>query len=73
MCSHEKKNCPRCGKEFECKPACIAQCQCYGIVISAEMKTFMEQRYTDCLCRDCLQHLQSAPNLFKEKHLINYP
>jgi len=66
---HETKNCPRCGKPFECKPANIAQCQCFGLVIGPELKEFMEKKYKDCLCRSCLEHLQLDLNFFKEKFL----
>lgn len=68
MCRHEAKNCPRCGKHFECKPGIITECQCFGIVVTEELKTFLEQRYTDCLCRSCLQYLQQEQHLFKEKY-----
>lgn len=68
MARHETKNCPRCKKPFECKPASITQCRCFGIAIKPELKTFLEQRYNDCLCRDCLDFLQQQPNLFKEKY-----
>jgi Cysteine-rich CWC len=69
MCLHEIKSCPRCKKAFECKPGNIPQCQCYGIELTAELKTFIEERFTDCLCRDCLEWLQQVPNLFKEKYI----
>ena len=68
MCLHETKTCPRCKKAFECKSGNITQCQCYEIELTAELKIFIEQRFTDCLCRDCLQWLQQEPNLFKEKY-----
>jgi Cysteine-rich CWC len=68
MCLHENKICPGCKKAFECKPGDITQCQCYGIELTAELKTFIEQHFTDCLCRECLQLLQQEPNFFKEKY-----
>jgi len=68
MCLHETKNCPRCKQAFECKPGNITQCQCYGIQLTAELKAFIEQRFNDCLCRDCLQYLQQEFNLSEEKH-----
>lgn len=64
----ETKTCPGCKKEFECKQGNITQCQCYGIDLTAELKAFIEQRFTDCLCRDCLQWIQQKPNFFKEEH-----
>ena len=69
MCTHENKTCPRCKKPFECKAGNIAQCQCYGIVLTIEQKAFIEQRYNDCLCKDCLTTLQSDMELFKEKFI----
>lgn len=70
MCQHEQKSCPRCGKAFECKPATITQCQCFGIRLSAEQKAYIEQRYNDCLCRNCLVVLQNEIELFKEKFIF---
>ncbi len=70
MQKHETKKCPRCSTPFECKPGNITQCQCYGIPVSAELKAFMEQRYADCLCRNCLLQLQQELVLFREKYLF---
>ncbi len=66
---HEKKNCPGCGHVFECKPGNITQCQCYGILLSEEIKAYMEQQYNDCLCRDCLEKMNTEFELFKEKFI----
>ena len=70
MCQHEKKNCPRCRSIFECKPGNITQCQCYGFKVDAELKAYLEQRYNDCLCRSCLEHLSFELNFFKEKYIF---
>lgn len=70
MNKHETKYCPRCRAAFECKPGNITQCQCYGIVIGPELKAYMEQRYSDCLCSNCLQHLGEELILFKEKYIF---
>jgi hypothetical protein len=67
MCQHETKKCPGCKQTFECKPGNITQCQCFGIQLTLEQKVYIEQRYNDCLCRDCLQYLQQEVTLFKEK------
>ncbi|MBL7733193.1 MAG: cysteine-rich CWC family protein [Chitinophagaceae bacterium] len=69
MCRHEIKNCPRCQQVFECKPGNIAQCQCYGIALTAEQRAYAEQRYADCLCAACLQQLAQEWDLFKEKYV----
>lgn len=66
---HETKNCPRCGKTFECKPGNITQCQCFGMELTIEEKAFIEQRYNDCLCRSCLEQLKNQVELFKEKFI----
>jgi hypothetical protein len=58
MCKHEEKKCPRCEQPFECKVGDIAHCQCYGILFTPEEKAFIEQRYDECLCRNCLLELK---------------
>ena len=70
MSNHASKNCPRCNKPFECKAGNISQCQCFGITVKPELKAFLEQRYNDCLCRDCLNYLQQGQTLFKEKYFF---
>lgn len=70
MCHHETKNCPRCKAVFECKPGNIAQCQCYAIKLTAEQRAYIEQRYSDCLCKNCLEHLSIELNYFKEKYIF---
>jgi hypothetical protein len=58
MCQHETKTCQRCNEPFECKPGSITQCQCFGLMLTTEQRAFLEQKYTDCLCRKCLQEIQ---------------
>ncbi|MEK7225877.1 MAG: cysteine-rich CWC family protein [Bacteroidota bacterium] len=70
MCAHETKKCPRCGYAFECKPGNITQCQCYTVALSQEQRSYIEQRYSDCLCRDCLHYLSNELNLFKERYIF---
>lgn len=67
---HEQKSCPRCNQRFECKPGNITQCQCYDFKVNNELKVFMQQRYDDCLCRNCLEYLSRELNLFKEKYIF---
>jgi hypothetical protein len=59
MCRHEEKQCPRCRLSFECKPGNITQCQCFGVLFSEAEKAFIEQDYSDCLCRNCLIELKN--------------
>jgi Cysteine-rich CWC len=70
MCKHETRKCPRCNTEFECKAGTIAQCQCYGIALTVEQRAYVEQRYSGCLCRTCLDHLSVELNLFKDKYIF---
>jgi hypothetical protein len=66
---YEIKECPRCGEKFECKPGNITQCQCYGLILSNEEKTFIKEIYDDCLCAKCLIKMK---NLYKEKKILEY-
>jgi len=70
MCMHEQKICPRCSHSFECKMGSITECQCYGIVLSIEENAFIEDKYSDCLCRNCLLELKNRYTMFKEKFLL---
>ena len=71
MCKHEQKTCPRCQAPFECKVGDVMHCQCNGITFTNEEKAFIEERYTDCLCRNCLMELKQRYTLFKEKYFQN--
>jgi hypothetical protein len=69
MCKHEEKYCPRCSIAFECKAGTIMQCQCSGIQLSLEERVYVESKFEDCLCINCLAALQKEYVLFKEKHI----
>ena len=69
VCLHEEKACPRCGDPFICKPGCVTECQCFGKVLTEDMQLLLAQRYHDCLCGKCLDHLRQEPHLFAEKYL----
>jgi len=71
MPQHETKTCSRCNNAFECKAGDIAHCQCNSIQLSIEERAFIEERYHDCLCANCLLQLKSSYILFKEKYLFN--
>jgi Cysteine-rich CWC len=68
MCMHEDKYCPRCKTQFECKAGSIMLCQCSSIQLSAAERAYVESKFEDCLCIDCLRALQMECVLFKEKH-----
>ena len=65
---HEQKICPRCSNVFECKAGSITECQCYTIVLNNEERIFIEDRYKDCLCKNCLLELKNRYTFFKEKY-----
>jgi hypothetical protein len=69
MCKHEEKHCPRCSIAFECKAGTIMQCLCSGIQLSLEERVYVESKFEDCLCINCLAALQKEYVFFKEKHI----
>ena len=66
---HEVKTCPRCDAPFECKAGAIGQCDCSMIKLTIEEQAFIESRYKDCLCLNCLKDIKNKYILFKEKFL----
>ncbi len=58
MHKHEEKKCPRCNKAFECKVGSILLCQCTTVTLNEEERTYLRDRYTDCLCAQCMQDLK---------------
>ena len=69
MCKHEEKHCSRCNIVFECKAGSIMLCQCSAIQLSVEERVYVESKFEDCLCINCLRYLQNEYVLFKEKHI----
>ena len=69
MCKHENKYCPRCSTVFECKAGSIMLCQCSSIQLSLEERAYVESKFEDCLCVNCLRALQKEFVVFKEKHI----
>jgi hypothetical protein len=70
MCVHEQQYCPRCNKAFECKVGNITQCQCYGIILSAEERAYIDSKYNDCICRDCLLEMKNEWVHFKNQFIF---
>lgn len=52
-----KKNCPRCGKKFECKPDDIFSCECTDIYIPPNLAFQIDSMYNDCICAKCLREM----------------
>lgn len=59
MAHHEKKNCPRCNARFECKMGSITLCQCATVELSKDEWEYINLKYDDCLCAQCLKALKS--------------
>ena len=73
MPKHEKKQCPRCSTEFECKTGSILLCQCSKIEMTAEQLEYSNSQYDDCLCLSCLNELRTEFNLLSHyKNIKNY-
>jgi Cysteine-rich CWC len=68
MGKHEEKRCPRCSGLFECKVGTIVQCQCNAICLTLEESAYIQAKYDDCLCINCLQELQQKYIHFKAKY-----
>jgi len=49
------KTCPRCGKTFECVHS--VDCWCVKVKLTDATKAFLKERYSDCLCKDCLEEI----------------
>lgn len=57
MSSDIKQNlkvCERCGVNFECNASDIKACFCYVIPLSENTRKEIKEKYSDCLCADCL-------------------
>lgn len=70
MPDHEQKNCPRCNHPFECKVGDVVHCHCNNLHLSIEERSFIESRYQDCLCHQCLKDLKNKYIFFKEKYFL---
>lgn len=58
MSKHERNNCPRCGKEFECRVNSVLKCQCASVALSQSQRDYVHSLYDDCLCAQCLKVFQ---------------
>lgn len=67
MSQHEPNICPHCNQPFECRAGDVPNCQCSSISLTIEERFFIEERYTGCLCINCLKDLKNKYIFFKEK------
>ncbi|SFE41007.1 cysteine-rich CWC family protein [Thermoflexibacter ruber] len=59
MPQHEIKVCPRCQAEFECKLGSIHLCQCTAVRLDESDRTYIREKYEDCLCLACMIALKN--------------
>lgn len=62
MKKHEEKYCPRCKIRFECKVGSILLCQCNSVNLNEEERNFLQEKYDDCLCANCMKELKMEFN-----------
>ncbi len=65
---HKIKNCPHYSQVIPCRMGDIGHCDSTRIHLSLEEKAFVEDRYHNCLCLNCLKDLKNKYVLFKEKY-----
>jgi Cysteine-rich CWC len=53
-----KRTCEACGDEFICGVS-LSGCWCSEIELTDEIRRDLRSKYTDCLCRRCLERLSS--------------
>jgi hypothetical protein len=58
--SRPPRECEACGKPFVCG-ASLKGCWCIQVKLSAEAREELRERYTRCLCQDCLMKFAESP------------
>lgn len=53
-----KKTCQKCSESFECNAEDILNCQCFDYRIDKKEGEYIHERYSDCLCGNCLVQLK---------------
>lgn len=53
------KRCSKCFESFECKSDNIEKCDCSKIYLPDELKKYISNNYSDCLCLNCLIDIKS--------------
>jgi hypothetical protein len=56
----EPSVCEACGAPFTCG-AKLSGCWCSEIKLSDETRSDLKSRYSNCLCRECLERLSEPP------------
>ncbi len=59
MNENKNKYCPRCGLDFECKAGAVGSCQCATISLTEEERDYLQGKFDDCLCLNCLKEIKT--------------
>ncbi|HEX5553966.1 MAG TPA: cysteine-rich CWC family protein [Chitinophagaceae bacterium] len=71
MYKHEIKYCPRCGIPFECKVGSIGLCQCTAVTLTEDERDFIDGKFDDCLCANCMKELKAEYRLQGKRRPAN--
>jgi Cysteine-rich CWC len=52
--------CPRCGEAFHCGANAATPCACGTLRLGEATLQALRERYSGCLCLDCLRQLEAA-------------
>ncbi|MCK5465314.1 MAG: cysteine-rich CWC family protein, partial [Bacteroidales bacterium] len=52
-----------CHCEFECRNGNIMECDCIHVILSEVALSYINNRFADCLCVDCLREINLMPAL----------
>ena len=63
-----EKVCPRCCKSFNCRNDDILECWCLCEPIDAELRKFLADNFSGCLCAECITDLRKS--FLKSQQLI---
>ncbi len=59
--------CPRCGSAFHCGIDDEAPCACPGVQLDAALQQRLRERFSGCLCMNCLRALAGGAPLEAEQ------
>lgn len=60
--TNTNKYCSRCKKGFECKANSISECQCSTVTLTEKDREFINSKFEDCLCVECLKDFKGSVN-----------
>lgn len=58
-----RKICGRCGQAFACQQHSVEGCHCSLYNLRPELSKALAEKYTDCLCGECLAELTQNDTL----------